>query len=120
MGPPKRSCWICSRALYTLFFAKVDKKQAGNVSLQILPEKVRSANHCVVGLTEHLQFNMETIREFSERIDRTYAVKFNYLRIFKAEGKIDTYARRAKEMNKVMRAKYERLVEEYKETYYNT
>ena len=92
VGPPSRSCWICGNHQYTLFFAEIDKsltKDHNDIKLQILPQNFTKSNHCVLGMTENLELNMEPIRKFSERVDHHFAAKYNYLRHFRDEGLID-------------------------------
>ena len=39
VGPPAQTCWVCSKAQYTLFFTKIDRQDAKKkkFSMQLLP-----------------------------------------------------------------------------------
>ena len=76
-----KTCWICSKGVYSLFFAKINKKthNKDDIYLQFLPEQVRQSNHCVAGMTKSLQFKMEPVVDFCMRVDSPYMVNFNFL-----------------------------------------
>lgn len=96
VGPPNKTCWLCSKAQYTLFFAKIDKAkaQSRDLKLQLLPQVINKSNHCMVAMTEEMEFQMEPIREFSERVDAAVAKKFNYLGYFREMSLMPSVAHR--------------------------
>ena len=51
-----------------------------------------------MAMTEELQLNMEPIREFSERVDAQFALKYNYLRHFRDMGQIAPVAHRVEDL----------------------
>ena len=69
-------------------------------------------------MTEELGLQMESIREFGERVDARHSQKFNYLRHFREQGRIPPTATRVDDLDKSMQSTYRGLLEEYKRERY--
>eukprot|EP00353_Schmidingerella_taraikaensis_P011236 CAMPEP_0185589644 /NCGR_PEP_ID=MMETSP0434-20130131/57847_1 /TAXON_ID=626734 ORGANISM="Favella taraikaensis, Strain Fe Narragansett Bay" /NCGR_SAMPLE_ID=MMETSP0434 /ASSEMBLY_ACC=CAM_ASM_000379 /LENGTH=73 /DNA_ID=CAMNT_0028213237 /DNA_START=97 /DNA_END=318 /DNA_ORIENTATION=- len=63
-------------------------------------------------MTESLDLQMESVREFCQRVDRYNIKSFNFLQYFKELGIIDSQATRLRELTPEERANYDRLYEE--------